>query len=272
MALNDSNLSPPLPTGGSYPSSLLEKTKLITTNLGGCQRVLDIGSGPGYFTGPLSHRRGIILAVGLDESWYRLEEFRITNFDLPAVMARAERIPFLDNSFDGLVASMVLHEIRQFDGEPTLEMTLQEIVRVLSLGGRSLILDHLRPPEGSSVLRMSRKGREKLKLFAQAFKVREVYYKVIPPDMVEMKNEDIADFAYKAAYFGTDSQEDELKLSRFIFEKDSFVSSCVSKGLALLKWQAFNNITQELAQYGITIEEGKPWETDFLAVFQKKIS
>jgi ubiquinone/menaquinone biosynthesis C-methylase UbiE len=271
MVLNDNDKSQQPPTGESYPSSLLEKIKLITANLSGCQRVLDIGSGPGYFTGPLSHRRGIILAVGLDESWYRLEEFRITNFDLPAVMARAENIPFLDRSFDGLVASMVLHEIIQFDGESTLEMTLGEIARVLSLGGRALILDHLRPPQGNSILRMSREAREKLKFFAHAFKPREVYYKLIPPDMVEMKNEDIADFACKTAFFGTESEEEELQLSRSIFEKDSFVSSCVSKGLALVKWQAFNSIAQELSRNEITMEGGEPWEGDFLAVFQKKV-
>jgi hypothetical protein len=150
-------------------------------------------------------------------------------------------------------------------------MTLGEIARVLSLGGRALILDHLRPPQGSSILRMNREAREKLKFFAHAFKPREVFYKLMPPDMVEMKNEDIADFAYKTAFFGTDSEEEELGLSRFIFAKDSFISSCVSKGLALVRWQTFNSIAQELSRNEITMEEGEPWEGDFLAVFQKKV-
>jgi len=66
-----------------YVRTHLEQITMIIENLRGCRRVLDIGSGPGYITGPLTNK-GIDIAVGLDSSWERLEEFRITNLNLPA--------------------------------------------------------------------------------------------------------------------------------------------------------------------------------------------
>eukprot|EP00439_Symbiodinium_sp_Y106_P017295 s459_g2.t1 len=56
-----------------------------------------------------------------------------------------QALPFADNSFDAVVASLVLCSVREPD------TALREIARVLKPGGRYLFLEHIRAPTGSAL-------------------------------------------------------------------------------------------------------------------------
>ena len=97
-------------------------------------RILDLGCGTGRFTGPLVERFGGTV-VGADPSREMLTTAGESTVPLgiPLVCARAEALPFPDDSFDLVFASMVYHHF--IDRAPALG----EARRVLKFGGRLLV-------------------------------------------------------------------------------------------------------------------------------------
>jgi ubiquinone/menaquinone biosynthesis C-methylase UbiE len=108
-------------------------------------RVLDIGAGTGANLPhyPLGRISGLVL---LDPSAGMLARARRRADELgigPATVVQpAERLPFDDQSFDTIVFTLSLCTI------PDAEAALREARRVLRAGGRLLILEHVRSPEG----------------------------------------------------------------------------------------------------------------------------
>jgi len=185
-------------------------------------------------------------------------------------MARAEEIPFIGSVFDGVVASQVLHEVKQFASKKTLSSAVAEIARVLSPGGRALILDFLCAPQGKTTLRMSPDMRERLSQFASKFKHRKIYYKLIPPDMVELQNQDLTDFLSKSWALDVPGEQSEMHETHSVFDADNLVTSFIEVGLTLMRWEPFQNLNQELKNFGLALVEGKPWELKFMGVFMKR--
>jgi len=103
-------------------------------------RVLEIGAGTGL---NLRHYRESIEALVLTEPvepMARALERRVERLGRPAPVhrARAEELPFADDSFDTVVSTMVLCTVEH------QALALSEIARVLRPGGRLLFLEHLR--------------------------------------------------------------------------------------------------------------------------------
>lgn len=101
------------------------------------RRILDAGCGSGPLFAALRDRGAIV--TGIDASAGMLEQARRrlgTDADL-RLADLAEPLPFPDDSFDDVVASLVLHYLR--DWGPTLA----ELRRVLRTGGRLIAsVDH----------------------------------------------------------------------------------------------------------------------------------
>ena len=101
------------------------------------RRVLDAGCGAGPLFAALRERGAVV--SGFDASAGMLEQARRrlgADADL-RVADLAEPLPYPDNSFDDVVASLVLHYLR--DWEPALA----EVRRVLRPGGRLIVsVDH----------------------------------------------------------------------------------------------------------------------------------
>jgi ubiquinone/menaquinone biosynthesis C-methylase UbiE len=98
-------------------------------------KVLELGHGPGYLQAALA-RQGR-LSVGLDESdqMGRLarQNARKQNAPVRIIRARAQQLPFKDESFERVVATFP----SEYIADPG---TLQEIRRVLPRGGKAVIL------------------------------------------------------------------------------------------------------------------------------------
>lgn len=105
-------------------------------------RVLDIGTGPGYLARAAAQRVGSSgRAVGLDASPEMIEQAtaRAAQEDSTAefVLAGAQAMPFEDRSFDVVVSRLALHHI---PGGLKLR-AVDEIARVLVPGGRVVLVD-----------------------------------------------------------------------------------------------------------------------------------
>jgi ubiquinone/menaquinone biosynthesis C-methylase UbiE len=103
------------------------------------ERVLDIGSGPGFVAraaGIAVGRTGAVRGIDLSESMVALARARCA--DLSQVEIRtgdARALPYADGEFDVAVSTQVY----EYLSDPTV--ALQELYRVLRPGGRALILD-----------------------------------------------------------------------------------------------------------------------------------
>lgn len=103
-------------------------------------RVLEIGAGTGLnvpqYTGEVDE---LVLAEPVEEMSARIEApAGDCDFPVSVVQARAEELPFADDSFDTVVSTMVLCTVED------VEASLAEVRRVLRPGGRLLFCEHVR--------------------------------------------------------------------------------------------------------------------------------
>lgn len=102
-------------------------------------RVLDVGTGTGLLAREIVHLLGSSgRIVGLDPSWSMMTAGR-RELNLPFVQGLGERLPFPDGHFDFVTMGYALRHV------PDLDQAFEEYHRVLSPGGRLLLLEITRP-------------------------------------------------------------------------------------------------------------------------------
>jgi ubiquinone/menaquinone biosynthesis methyltransferase len=101
--------------------------------------VLDVATGTGLVARAISERYGCDV-VGLDRSGDMLSAAVARNGHIPLVLARAESLPFPDDSFDHLTFTYLLRYV----DDPAA--TMRELARVVRPGGRIAALDFGVPP------------------------------------------------------------------------------------------------------------------------------
>lgn len=129
-------------------------------DLRGDEMILDVGCGRGLFLIGAAHRLTTGKAIGVDiwqsgdQSGNR-REVPLENARIEGVAGRiavldgdARRLPFADGSFDVVLSSMVLHNLR---GSADRKGAVREVARVLKPGGRVALLD-LNAEEYTTVL------------------------------------------------------------------------------------------------------------------------
>lgn len=101
-----------------------------------CQCVLDVGCAGGK-TAQTVHDAGVPEVWGLDPSPYLLKHAATDYPWIHFVQGVMERIPFADQSFDGVSACFVFHEVPP----EKVREALADISRVLKPGGRLIIIE-----------------------------------------------------------------------------------------------------------------------------------
>jgi SAM-dependent methyltransferase len=106
--------------------------------VGGGQRVLDVGCGPGALTAELVARIGAAAVSAVDPSEPFVEAARARNPGVEVVQASAEALPFPDRTFDVALAQLVVHFMR----DPVAGLV--EMARVTRRGGvvAACVWDH----------------------------------------------------------------------------------------------------------------------------------
>ncbi|HEY7477435.1 MAG TPA: class I SAM-dependent methyltransferase [Actinomycetota bacterium] len=98
--------------------------------------VLDVASGTGLVAGELGRHRYRVIRLDPSEPMVRA-----SHETSPAVLGRAERLPFPDDTFDALAFTYLLRYV----DDPGA--TLQELARVVRPGGSVVALEFHVPPE-----------------------------------------------------------------------------------------------------------------------------
>lgn len=104
------------------------------------ERILDIAAGTGTSSVALARSGASVVAV--DFSKGMVEEGRRRHPTLDFIEANAEKLPFVANEFDAVTISFGLRNIN----DP--RAALSEMYRVLKPGGRLVICEFSKPPQG----------------------------------------------------------------------------------------------------------------------------
>jgi ubiquinone/menaquinone biosynthesis C-methylase UbiE len=119
-----------------YRSSYdLRTYKLLASILGGKRKnykILDIGCGTGKSTEPLAKifKKGVIIGCDPDKAMLKVARLSAANLKFPIkyVEGRAEKLPFVDDYFDAVIAGTALHWFGT-------KKAVKEIRRVLKKNG-----------------------------------------------------------------------------------------------------------------------------------------
>lgn len=125
--------------------STLKPALLARASIGGDHRVLDIGCGTGTL-GLLARRRAgsaRILGLDRDPAALRIARRKVARagVDVALVQATSTRLPFPEESFDRVLASLMFHHL----SDESKLATLAEVLRVLRSGGELHVADWGRP-------------------------------------------------------------------------------------------------------------------------------
>lgn len=105
------------------------------------ERVLDVGSGPGFLTAEMAvavGASGRVSGIDISESMVAISERRCARLShVEFHTGTATQLPFSDSDFDAAVSLQVYEYLT--DGD--VDTALEEVYRVLRPGGRVLILD-----------------------------------------------------------------------------------------------------------------------------------
>lgn len=108
-------------------------------------RVLELGAGTGANLAAYPRELDSLTMVEPDPHMARRLSAKLSarppGFAHELIEARAERLPFDDDAFDTVVATLVLCTI------PDPERALAEVARVLAPGGSLLVIEHVRDPD-----------------------------------------------------------------------------------------------------------------------------
>jgi SAM-dependent methyltransferase len=122
---------------------LAEHRRYLADGISGA--ILDLGAGTGamfpYFREAVVDGANVTLfAIEPDPHMHRraVERARELGLEIEIERVGAEALPFADNSYDAVIASLVFCTI------PDLDAALSEVARVLRLGGEFRFLEHVR--------------------------------------------------------------------------------------------------------------------------------
>lgn len=155
------------------------------------KQYLDIGCGTGNYTIALAQKG--IKFTGVDPSEIMMTEAKVKSNKVEWVSGVAEKIPFRDDTFSGVLASLTLHHWQ------SVEQGIKELYRVLQPGSRVVIftsspeqmegywLNHYFP----RLIKVSSEGMptiERVRLHAEnaGFKFIEVENYFVKPDLQDL--------------------------------------------------------------------------------------
>ena len=233
----------------------LLKANLIIEHSGNIQSLLDIGCGWGQTLRQLVGK--IPVLAGADESADRLGSIKDNELGIQSYQCRSTKLPLGDDSFDAILMSHILHEVKLFGNENDLSKTLSEIKRVLKTDGSFIIIDHRDPGEGNVSIDPGDQLNNLFK-FQERFKLKQIRFDR-NNNIVVMPVRDCHDFVTKIWSLDSAAEDLEMNETHTVINQDSFATELEAANFRVKINLAFNPISKMMDYYGIKLIEGEDW-------------
>lgn len=231
------------------------KASLILEHAGNIQSLLDIGCAWGQTLHQLVGK--IPVLAGADESADRIESLRDNQHGIKTYQCRSTNLKIDDSSYDAILMSHILHEVKLFGNEDDLEKTLSEIRRVLTKDGAFIIIDHRDPGEGRVKIELG-ENKDNLLKFEERFKVRN-FICDIDGNTATMSTRDCHDFVTKIWSIDKGAEDLEMNETHTVINEDEFADELEELNFKVRVSMPFNPITKMMDYYGIRLLEGEDW-------------
>ena len=233
----------------------LLKAELILKHSEGIESLLDIGCAWGQTLRQLVGK--IPVLAGADESKDRLESLQNNEHGIKTYQCRSTDLKIEDSSFDAILMSHILHEVKLFGNEGDLIDTVSEIKRVLKDNGNFIIIDHRDPGEGNVSIKPG-KQMESLIKFKDRFKIRNVELS-IKGDIATMPVRDCHDFITKIWSLDKGAEDLEMNETHTVINQKEFSKELNELGFTIKTDLAFNPIENMMKYYGVELVDGDGW-------------
>ncbi len=129
--------------------------------------ILDLGSGPGLFTKPLSTKANKTIAIDMERKMLKKFETKKDN-KIKIIQAKAKKLPIKSNTIDIIYGITVLHEIKP-------EKPLKELKRTIKPNGTLLMIDFKKDPKVKTgpPLKHRLSKKQAKKYIAKKFKIQK---------------------------------------------------------------------------------------------------
>ena len=229
------------------------KAGLIMKYSGEVNSILDIGCAWGQTLTKLIDK--IPILAGVDESPDRLKSLKDTR--IKTYQCRSDQLIIEDNSYEAILMSHIMHEIKLFHDTNVFKNTMFEIKRVLKNGGNFIVIDHRDPGTGNVTIDIG-KNVDLIKKFQDRFILRDIEFSHCENE-VNLSIRDCHDFVTKIWSIDTDAEELEMNETHTVINAKDFEKDMIEYGLKPEVNIAFNPISNLMDYYGIKILNGKDW-------------
>ncbi len=233
----------------------LLKANLIIEHSGNIESLLDIGCAWGQTLRQLVGK--IPVLAGADESADRLGSLKNNELGIQTYQCRSTKLAVEDDSFDAILMSHILHEVKLFGNEDDLAKTLSEITRVLKTDGSFMIIDHRDPGEGNVSIEPGDQLNNLFK-FQERFKLKQIIFD-INDNIVTMPVRDCHDFVTKIWSLDNEAEDLEMNETHTVINQDSLAGELEAFNFTVKINLSFNPISKMMDYYGIKLIEGEDW-------------
>lgn len=231
------------------------KGELILEHTKGIESLLDIGCAWGQTLRQLVGK--IPYLAGADESPDRLKLLENNEHGIKTYQCRSTDLKIEDNSFDAILMSHILHEVKLFGNENDLLDTVSEIKRVLKDNGSFIIIDHRDPGDGVVSIKPGRQ-MENLHKFRARFKLRNIDI-TLDQDIATMSIRDCHDFVTKIWCLDKGAEELEMNETHTVINQQEFAAELEDLGFNIKTNIEFNPIENMMKYYGVELIKGRTW-------------
>ncbi len=118
------------------------REELVALVGAGADRVVDLGSGTGFYTKDVAPHAGTCVGLDVQAAMHERHREHGVPANVPLVTAEVDALPFADDSLDAAFTTMTFHEVCTGRG-------LAEVARALRPGGRFVSVDWSAAGEGA---------------------------------------------------------------------------------------------------------------------------
>ena len=242
------------------------KGKLILEHTKEIESLLDIGCAWGQTLRQLVGK--IPVLAGADESADRLKSLQNNEHGIQTYQCRSTDLKVEDSSFDAILMSHILHEIKLFGNEGDLLDTVSEIKRVLKDNGCFIVIDHRDPGEGMVSIKPG-KQIENLHKFRDRFKLRNIDIN-FDQNIATMSIRDCHDFVTKIWSLDKGAEDLEMNETHTVINQQEFSKELEDLGFNITTNVEFNPIENMMKYYGIELVNGESWGRQVFIVASPK--